>query len=47
MEMKKCEMCGKEMEKYSPYGKEYKICAECASKLPDPLSDLDNILNNN
>jgi hypothetical protein len=42
IESKVCESCGKVMEKFSPLnGKEYKICLECARKLPDPLQDED------
>jgi hypothetical protein len=37
---KSCESCGKEMDKYSAYGKEYRICDECAAKLPDPMDDM-------
>jgi len=33
-EMKPCETCGKEMDKYNYRGVEYKICGDCADKLP-------------
>lgn len=35
---KKCESCGKEMRQYNRVGDEYKICSECASKLPEHAS---------
>lgn len=37
---KKCESCGKEMEQYNRIGDEYKICSECAAKLPDQREGL-------
>lgn len=38
-ETKNCEDCGKLMYKYSYAGHEYRICAECAAKVHDPIND--------
>lgn len=38
---KQCEDCGKRMSKYgTSLHTEYRICNECAAKLPDPLAGM-------
>lgn len=39
-ETKHCETCGKEMKRFNQLGEEYKICEECADKMPDHASKM-------